>query len=82
MLDIIGVISAHAEHFYKAMQFLKNNQYRLSLADMISNSYSRAQVTTALEAMAALREIKPALSRAWDNCGSESIFRTAEPTHL
>lgn len=61
MLDIIGVISAHVEHFYKAMQFLKNNQHRFSFADMISNSYSLGQVTTALEEMAAFREIKPAI---------------------
>ncbi len=61
MLDIIGVISAHVEHFYKAMQFLKNNRDRFSFGDMIGNRYPLTQVTTALESMAALREIKPAI---------------------
>ena len=61
MLDIIGVISAHVEHFYKAMQFLKNYQKRFTFSEMIGNKYSLSEVTTALESMAALREIKPAI---------------------
>ena len=61
MLEIIGVISAHVEHFYKAMQFLKNNSQRFSFGDMISNSYPLSEVTTALEEMEAMREVKPAI---------------------
>ena len=61
MLEIIGVISAHVTHFYHAIQFLKNNRHRFSFQDMISNQYPLSQVTTALESMEALREIKPAI---------------------
>jgi threonine dehydrogenase-like Zn-dependent dehydrogenase len=61
MLDIIGVISAHATHFYKAMQFLSAQHHRFRFEDMLTNSYPLAQVTEAIESMAALREIKPAI---------------------
>jgi threonine dehydrogenase-like Zn-dependent dehydrogenase len=61
MLDIIGVVSAHVSHFYKAMQFLKSQGRRFRFEDMLTNSYSLVQVTEALESMAALREIKPAI---------------------
>jgi len=61
MLDIIGVVSAHVSHFYKAMQFLKSQRHRFRFEDMLTNSYPLAQVTEALESMAALREIKPAI---------------------
>ena len=59
MLNIIGVVSAYVEHFYKAMQFLKNNQHRFNFHEMVTNSYSLSRVNDALEAMAAMREIKP-----------------------
>ena len=61
MLDIIGVVSAHVEHFYKAMQFLKNNGHRFNFHEMVTNSYPLSGVNEALEAMAAMREIKPAI---------------------
>jgi threonine dehydrogenase-like Zn-dependent dehydrogenase len=61
MLDIIGVVSAHVSHFYKAMQFLKVQGARFRFEDMLTNSYPLAKVTEALESMAALREIKPAI---------------------
>ena len=55
------VVSAHVSHFYKAMQFLKSQRHRFRFEDMLTNSYPLAQVTEALESMAALREIKPAI---------------------
>lgn len=61
MLQIIGVLSAHVEHFYKAIEFLKNNRDRFRFDDMITNTYPLEQVNEALESMAALREIKPAI---------------------
>jgi threonine dehydrogenase-like Zn-dependent dehydrogenase len=61
MVEIIGVTSAHVGHFYKAMQFLKSNAGRFDFSKMITNRYPLAQVNEALEAMAALREIKPAI---------------------
>jgi threonine dehydrogenase-like Zn-dependent dehydrogenase len=61
MLAIIGVVSAHVSHFYKAMQFLKSQRHRFRFEEMLTNSYPLAQVTEALQSMAALREIKPAI---------------------
>src|ERR1019366_6230302 len=45
MLEIIGVVSAHVGHFYKAMQFLKNNANRFSFSDMVTNSYPLEKIT-------------------------------------
>ncbi len=61
MLEIIGVVSAHVQHFYKAMEFLKNNRMRFNFDEMITNSYPLSGVNEALESMAAMREIKPAI---------------------
>ncbi|MBI2820068.1 MAG: zinc-binding dehydrogenase [Acidobacteria bacterium] len=61
MLQIIGVVSAHATHFYKAMQFLRNYRHKFSFGDMVTNRYPLTQVMGALEAMASMREIKPAV---------------------
>jgi L-iditol 2-dehydrogenase len=61
MVEIIGVISAHVGHFYKAMQFLQSNRKRFDFSEMISSRYALNDVNEALESMAALREIKPAI---------------------
>ena len=61
MVEILGVTSAHVGHFFKAMRFLKNNALRFDFAKMIANRYSLARVNEALEAMASMREIKPAV---------------------
>ena len=61
MLDVIGVVSAHVSHFYKAMQFLKAQRHSFRFEDMLTSSYPLVQVTEALQSMAALREIKPAI---------------------
>ena len=61
MLEIIGVVSAHVTHFYKALRFLESQRHRFRFEDMLTNSYPLAQVTEALESMAALREIKPVI---------------------
>lgn len=61
MVEIIGVISAHVGHFHKAMQFLQSNRTRFDFSEMISNRYALKDVNTALENMAALKEIKPAI---------------------
>ncbi len=60
-LEIIGVLSAYVPHYYKAMQFLKNNWKRFPFSDLISNTYTLDQVNQALQSMAELKEIKPAL---------------------
>jgi threonine dehydrogenase-like Zn-dependent dehydrogenase len=61
MVEMIGVTSAHVGHFYKAMRFLEANQARFDFRQMISNRYLLADINAALEAMAAMREIKPAI---------------------
>jgi threonine dehydrogenase-like Zn-dependent dehydrogenase len=61
MVEVIGVVAAHVGHFYKALQFLKSNSHRFDFSAMISNRYPLAQINEALESMAALREIKPAI---------------------
>jgi hypothetical protein len=43
------------------MQFLKTNQHRFRFGDMVSNRYPLSRVMDALEGMAELREIKPAV---------------------
>ena len=60
-IEIIGVLSAAIPHFYKAIQFLENNQKRFSFTDLISNTYRLEEVNTALQSMAQLQEIKPAI---------------------
>jgi len=60
-IDIIGVASASVPHFYKALQFLQNNQKRFSFLDLISNTYRLEEANTALQSMAQLQEIKPAI---------------------
>ncbi len=61
MLEIIGVVSAHVTHFYKALRFLESQRHRFRFEGMLTNSYPLAQVTEALESMAALRETKPVI---------------------
>ena len=60
-IEIIGVASATVSHFYKALQFLQNNQQRFSFLDLISNTYRLEETNTALKAMGQLQEIKPAI---------------------
>jgi L-iditol 2-dehydrogenase len=60
-IEIIGVASAAVAHFYKALQFLQNNQQRFSFLDLISNTYRLEEANTALKSMEQLQEIKPAI---------------------
>jgi D-arabinose 1-dehydrogenase-like Zn-dependent alcohol dehydrogenase len=66
-LGIIGVAAATVAHFYKALQFLQNNQQRFSFLDFISNTYRLEDANTALTSMARLQEIKPAIWPAQGN---------------
>jgi L-iditol 2-dehydrogenase len=60
-IEVIGVASAAVSHFYKALQFLQNNQQRFSFLDLISNTYRLEEANTALKSMEQLQEIKPAI---------------------
>jgi Zn-dependent alcohol dehydrogenase len=43
------------------MQFLQSNGKRFGFGEMITRRYALADVNAALESMAALRDIKPAI---------------------
>jgi D-arabinose 1-dehydrogenase-like Zn-dependent alcohol dehydrogenase len=60
-LEIVGVLSGTIAHFHKALLFLEKNKNRFSFEEMISNTYPLDKINTALEAMGALKEIKPAI---------------------
>lgn len=60
-VSVMGSFSATARHYYKSMRFLQNNHKRFSFGDLISNRYKLDDVTLAMEAMASMREVKPAL---------------------
>lgn len=58
-IDVIGVMSGHTDHYYKAIQFVESNQDRFSFEDMLSNSYQLDQINDAMEAMRTFQEVKP-----------------------
>ena len=60
-LTIVGSVSAHIVHFYYALQFIKKNRAKYPFAEIISGKYPLEEINTALENMAAAREIKPAI---------------------
>jgi len=60
-VSVSGSFSATVRHYYKAMRFLQNNHKRFTFQDLISNRYVLDQATEAMDAMAGLREIKPAI---------------------
>ncbi|MDP2728386.1 MAG: zinc-binding dehydrogenase, partial [Dehalococcoidia bacterium] len=61
MISVVGLLSGAIPHYYKALQFLKNNWQRFPFTDMISNVYSLDQVNQALKSMDAFQEVKPAI---------------------
>jgi threonine dehydrogenase-like Zn-dependent dehydrogenase len=59
---IIGNASGSVRHYYRALEFMKDNCHRFSWNDLISNSYPLEQVNTAIERMHQWQEVKPALT--------------------
>jgi L-iditol 2-dehydrogenase len=59
---IIGNASGSVRHYYRALQFIKDNRDRFSWDDLISNSYPLEQVNVAIERMHQWQEVKPALT--------------------
>jgi threonine dehydrogenase-like Zn-dependent dehydrogenase len=57
-LTILGVMSGDTDHYYKALQFLKQHRQRFSFEDMLSHRYRLEQINEALESMRAFREVK------------------------
>ena len=60
-LIIVGSISAHIVHFYKALQFIKTHRAKYPFGDIISRTYKLEDINQALVDMAAGKEIKPAI---------------------
>ena len=60
-LMIVGSISAHIVHFYKALQFVKTHRAKYPFSDIISRTYALEDINQALADMAAGKEIKPAI---------------------
>ena len=60
-LTIYGVLSGDVNHYYNALQFLKNNQNRLPLDSIITNTYPLSRINEALQAMDDLKEMKPGI---------------------
>jgi threonine dehydrogenase-like Zn-dependent dehydrogenase len=63
-VNIIGNASGSVRHYYRALQFIKNNSRRFSWHDMISNHYPLEQINEAMEGMRAWKEVKPAITFA------------------
>ena len=53
--------SATIRHYYQALQFIKNNRHKYPFGDMVTNRYGLDQVNTAIQSMAAGKEIKPVI---------------------
>ena len=57
-LTIVGSVSAHIVHFYRALQFIKTNRTKYAFADIVSGRYRLEDVNEALANMASGKEIK------------------------
>jgi len=60
-LTIVGSVSAHIVHFYKALQFVKTHRAKYPFADIVSRTYQLEDINQALADMAAGKEIKPVI---------------------
>jgi threonine dehydrogenase-like Zn-dependent dehydrogenase len=60
-LTIVGSVSAHIVHFYRALQFIKTNRSKYPFSEIISGTYELEDINLALENMASAKEIKPAI---------------------
>ena len=61
-IRLIGTSSASLEHYYKGLQFLKNNWDRFPFMDMISSHYPLHRINEAMDRMRTWQEVKPALT--------------------
>ncbi len=57
-LTIVGSVSAHIVHFYKALQFIKTHRHKYPFAAIVSGHYRLEEVNEALANMACGKEIK------------------------
>ncbi len=61
-IRLYGTLSASVEHYYKALQFLKQNWDRFPFMDLISNYYPFEKINDAMARMETWQEVKPALT--------------------
>jgi threonine dehydrogenase-like Zn-dependent dehydrogenase len=60
-LTVVGSVSAHIVHFYKALQFIKTNRDKYPFGDVVSGKYRLEDINEALANMASGKEIKPVI---------------------
>ena len=60
-LTIIGSVSAHIVHFYRALQFIKTNQAKYPFGELVSGKYRLEDINEALANMESGKEIKPVI---------------------
>jgi L-iditol 2-dehydrogenase len=60
-LTLVGSVSAHIVHFYKALQFIKTHRAKYPFGDIVSRKYQLEDINQALADMASGREIKPVI---------------------
>jgi threonine dehydrogenase-like Zn-dependent dehydrogenase len=60
-LTIIGSVSAHVVHFYRALQFIKTNRAKYPFGDIVTRKYKLEEINEALADMASGKEIKPVI---------------------
>jgi len=60
-LTLVGSISAAIQHFYKALQFIKNKRTKYPFADIVSRKYQLEEINEAFTNMAAGKDIKPVI---------------------
>ncbi len=60
-LTLIGSVSAAIQHFYKALQFIKNRRTKYPFADIVSHKYQLEQINEAFADMQSGKAIKPVI---------------------
>jgi len=60
-LRVTGVVSGYFPHYYRALLFMESNLGKYPFERLISNTYSLERATEAVQAMAAMRELKPVI---------------------
>lgn len=60
-LTIVGSVSAHIVHFYKALQFIKTHRAKYPFGDIVSRTYQLEDINQALADMQSGKEIKPVI---------------------
>ncbi len=60
-LTIVGSVSAHVVHFYRALQFIKTHRSRYPFGEIVTGKYRLEDINEALANMAAGKDIKPVI---------------------